>query len=260
MSMAVDHFDVTGEWASVGLLQNAMVEHHDRSDAEREADRLPGKFGRRGEGDRVTLTVAGIYRAEPNHQIVDDFERSLGFAFRQYRRRRDPRVEATISTRDLVEKLSFTELQAQRAIVLLREELLISPQQPAGESFSITPEMHHFRSVRDAEGYVKVKAKRDRQRCVAKKRGAISKATIGDRRGIRAVLLATLATVLAAFILWVGHQIWPTDGDASEHHRKSGSAHSYGSSGGARWLDAEERGATPESRVGQRPLALAGTH
>jgi len=219
MSIAVDHLDYADAWPTVALLQNDMVENHDRSDARREASRLPASLGRLDEEDRVVLTLAGIYRAEPNHTIVDDFERALKLVSQKYRRRRDRRTEATVSVEDLVECLSFTEVQARRTLILLESERLVTV---SGEAkFVIEPEIHHFLYVRNAKGYVRTKAKRDRQRCIARKREAVAGATIGDRGGIRKIVLTVLATVLAAFVLWIGHQLWPADEEAPEQHRKS---------------------------------------
>lgn len=215
MATVVDHFDDTGEWPTVPLVQNALAEHHDRSDAKREAGRLSGPLGRReGKSNRVVLTFRGIRKSQPNHRLVDGFERALGVLSGRYRRRGDRHTEATVTVGDLTESLCLSERRVRCILSLLEIERLVSTSPTGGDSFVITPEMHHFLYVRGGREYLKVKARRDRQRCRARKRRAISDATIRDRKGLREVVIGILVVLLAAFMLWVGARLWPTDSPA----------------------------------------------
>jgi hypothetical protein len=226
MSTTLGLYDDTDEWPALALVQNTMVEHHDLVDVKRAAKRLPGGFVREGqEGAKVELTFRGIFEAEPNHPLVDDFERTLRVVTRRYKSRQDPKLEATIGVADLTETLVLDEHRVRRALDLLRAEGLVS----AGAdrtSFRIRPEIRHFIRVRDAAAYVKVRAKRDRQRCRARKARKTREATIGDHPGIRKVIVGALGSLLAAGVLWLGNQAVFSGGDSRTHQSKSGPARS----------------------------------
>jgi DNA-binding transcriptional ArsR family regulator len=208
MATVTDHYDDTGEWPTLRLAQNTLAEHHDRSDAKREAQRLSGPLGRWDrESNQVMLTFRGVLRADPNHRLVDDFERALRVLSNRYRHRADARAEATVNIGELAEELSVSDRRARRALGLLGIESLVCVDEDGGERFVIKPEIRHFLRVRGGNAYLRVKARRDRQRCRSRKRRAIREATIPDRAGIRKMLIGALALVLGTGILWLGQQI-----------------------------------------------------
>jgi hypothetical protein len=158
----VEHFFDTGEWPTLGLVQKRMVELYDPADARKEAKRLRYGHGWR-RNDEVVLSVRGIYHAEPNHPLLDDFERAFRVATRLYKRG-VRQVEATISHRDLVAKLSFSKTQAERAIALLESESLVAPGSAGKDTMVISPRIRRFLKVRNLEGYVAKKKWLDRRR------------------------------------------------------------------------------------------------
>lgn len=251
MSTAIERFHDTGEWASLSLLQNDLVDHYDFSNASREAERLPAKFGRKDEGDRLVLTVIGIFTAEPNHRIIDDFERSLRVLLSRYRKRRDPRVPATISASDLEKPpLHFGEMQAERTLLLMREETLISADDPEHGEFLISPEIRHFLRVRDVKSYLAVRAKRDRQRCRAKKRNAVSGATIRDRMQLKTALWAVATALLITLALWLAQEAF--SGEKSSNPARDPAA------AGVHEPSQGKQVASPGTRAGRPPPAPVG--
>jgi hypothetical protein len=187
----------------VRLLQNVLTELQDESDARREAKRLPYGHGR-WQKDQVILSVRGIYRVERNHPLLDDFERALGVAVRLYRKGAR-RVEATISHRDLIGRLSFTESQARRTIALLASESLVATDESQNESRVILPRIRPFLRVRNVEEYVKCKAKIDRRhrlkRLAESPLAALRWFTESDARNLDKILVGALTVLVgAAFV------------------------------------------------------------
>jgi predicted transcriptional regulator len=214
----------------MALVQNVLVEYHDSSDARLAASRLPSRLGRTEGKNHVVLTFPGVYEADPNHEIVEDFERSLVDLSRTYRRWGNRLEEAAVSVEEVAFRLKLSESRAQCAMTLLEAEGLVAPASKR-RRFVITPEMRHYLYVRSPKDYIKIKAKRERRRCLIRKGRLISRATLGDRKGIRKIILGALAIVVAAVILWTGRQLRPTTevptspppGSSAPHGRSRGS-------------------------------------
>jgi hypothetical protein len=241
VTATVDHFFETGEWPSIRLLQKVLTELEDPADARREARRLPYGHGRR-ENDHVVLSVRGIYGTEPNHPLLADFEHALHLAAQLYRRG-VRRIESTISYRTLIDRYSFTDPQAKRAIALLEAEALVMDA-PCGEEIKvILPRIRNFLRVRDVNEYVKKKARLDRKRRIKRLLGKpldllrwFGKEEVKIRDKIVAGALATLL----ATALYLGIDELGSGGDvnrgpttklhrqAHEHSRKSEAARSGG--------------------------------
>lgn len=216
MSTVLDLYDDTDEWPGLALVQNTMTERHDHVNAKRAAGRLPASLARtREEAGVIELTFRGIFRADPTHQKVDDFERCLRIASRRYKRRADPRTEATICVGQVIEELALDASRAEQALELLEAERILSAE--GAGCFRILPEMRHFTRVRDAAGYVRVRAKRDRQRCRARKARRALTPIVGSRPMLRKVVIGALGSLLAAGVIWLGQATLFSGGPESGH-------------------------------------------
>lgn len=213
LAAAVDHFADTGEWPKVDLLQNRMVELYEPVDATREAKRLRYGHGRCRD-DEVVVSVRGIFHAEPNHPLLEDFEHALRIATRLYRKGVS-RIEATISYRDLVAKRSFSKARAERAIKLLETESLVAPAPAGAPTMVILPRMRRFLRVRGVEEYVERQKRLDRRRRLKRLAGKplaplrwLSREgkSIGAKIAV-GVLALVAGSILLAGIVWGVRQL-----------------------------------------------------
>ncbi len=216
VNATVDHYADTGEWPTVRLLDNRMAELDDPADASKEAKRLPRWYGRR-RGDKVAISVRGIYRTEPNHQLLDDFELALRLTARRYKRGAR-RVEATVSVDDLIEEFGFDVPRARRALGLLETESLLAPGPPGEETMVIAPRIRPFLRVRSVEKYVEKRKWLDRRRrfkrLACKPFGIIKWFFAESTSNGARIVTSVLAALLVAAAIWGLHQLpIGSDGD-----------------------------------------------
>jgi hypothetical protein len=247
LAATVDHFSDTGEWPPLKLLQKALTQSQDSADARREAKRLPYGHGRR-EKDRVVLSVRGIFGAKPNHALLDEFERVLKLAGELYERS-ERWVEATISYRTLIDRFSFSEHQAKRAIALLEAEALVTDSSCGAQIKVILPRIRNFLNVRTVDEYVKKRADLDRKRRIKRLlrkplnllRWFDGEDTKNRDKILVGALAALLAAVLSAALLLNAEEDGSSSAGAArthprahgadpppEHSRKSDAARSGG--------------------------------
>jgi hypothetical protein len=207
VAAGVELFEETGEWPKIDWVQQALVTWRDETNARREARRLPSRLGGVKDG-RLVLGVRAFYEAEPSSPLLEAFRIGLREAWRSYRSATPP-TEALLSASDLVNRANVSAVEAEQAIELLSVEGLL--ERRTERVGRVVPTIRHYRAASTVEEYLEVKGRFERRRRRRRLSAGVARPLRGALRSegwIRAVLVATLATLLAALALWIGEEVF----------------------------------------------------
>lgn len=212
------YFEETGEWPKVDWVQRALVKWRDDTNAGREAKRLPPSLGGVEDG-RLILGVRAFHQTEPSSRLLETFWIGLREAWTRYLHGSPP-ADALLSVTDLVNDAGLSELEARQTVELLAVEGLV--EKKTERVWRVVPTIRHYRSARSVENYLEMKRRFERKQCM---RRARARGTKPFRRALRAngwvgaVIIATLATLLATLALWIGQEVFGPSpkGDGGTH-------------------------------------------
>jgi len=228
LTVALEHFDETGEWPRLGLVQRRLTRFLDPSNARRTAKRLPAALGR-VEGERLVLSVRGIRLVEPNHPILEDFERVLAWASRHYRHD-DGLSETVISGQDLITGMGFTEQRAQRVMALVAAERLGLLRSEA--ALLVTSAIVPYLYVRDADEYLETRHRRELLQGARRFAGFLGSAVswLSGRPLVQRIAAGVIVGLVTALLIAVITGHFPPSSSGSVDHiiRKSSAARSGG--------------------------------
>jgi hypothetical protein len=205
VAAGMELFDETGEWPKVDWVQRALVTWRDDTNASREARRLPASLGVVEDG-RLILGVRAFHQTEPGSRLVETFWIGLREAWRRYLHGNPP-DDVLLSVSDLVNHAHFTEVEAKKTIEMLAVEGLV--EKKTERVWAVVPAIRHYKSARSVDDYLEMKRRFERKRCL---RRAPTKSIKPLQRLLRAdrwvgaLIIATLATLLATFALWIGEE------------------------------------------------------
>jgi hypothetical protein len=231
LAVALEHFNETGKWPTLRVVQKRLTQYVDLSSAKRTARCLPPALGRVEPDGRVILTVRGIRLADPNHPVLGDFERALVWASRSYRHGA-AQVETVISRHELIAGLGLSEACAQRVMSLFASESLgsLGPEAELTLTSAIVPYLY----ARNVDEYLKSR----RRRAIRKGVGQIARSPLAlvrwfgseEKTLFQKIVVGVLTAALAAGVIWaisgLATQQQPKGADHSP--RKSAAARSGG--------------------------------
>lgn len=231
LTVVLEHFNETGGWPTLRVVQKRLARYVDLSSAKRTAGCLPPALGRVEANGRVILTVRGIRLADPSHPVLGDFERALVWVSRGYRSDA-ARVETVISRDDLIAGLGLSEACAQRVMSLFASESLgsLGPEAELTITSAIVPYLY----ARNVDEYLKLR----RRRALRKGVGQVVRFPVAvvrwfgseEKTLLQKIVVGVLTAALAAGLIWaVSGLVAQQQSKGADHSpRRSAAARSGG--------------------------------
>lgn len=224
LAAGVSLLEDTGEFPKLEWVQRSLVGWRDETNARREAKRLPQSLGAVEDG-RVILKVRAIHRDDPGSNLLEAFRIGLRFAWTRYRAGKPP-TDVLISASDLANDSNLSEDEARMAIQLLEVEGLA--RKATERVWAVAPTIRHYKSAHTVEAYLRRKRGFERRhylRCLLGKPGKHLRRAMRPEGWIRTVVLAAVAILLAALLLWLGGILFASPSDSGRGQNPPG--HSF---------------------------------